>query len=342
MTEETPAHQWQQQFHCYVGDDASSTTMLAWLQQRCHCNKGNNHHCDDSEDACASTATMPLQQGQQCHCDDGKDACTLMMTKTPLQQGQQRQLEDSNNTIVKRETTPLRIKSNNAIIKRATMPAWQQQGRLRINNATMPSSWGQQLQLQWRQRCLRIDGNSAIMMRATTPAWQQVTRTMMLAQQQQRRLCINDSDDAIITKATTTIATTAKMLGHWQQRAITTRATMPALRQVTRSTMLAQQWQRRLRINDGNDTIMTMAKMPVSINVLTMAPILQPYSQDACGLCSCAFATLGWAEGWFGVDWMEINWSPLNQYQFHLDSFLRFYPPKLPLSLISTSPNCPH
>ncbi len=66
---------------------------------------------------------MPLQQGQQCHCDDGKDACTLMMTKTPLQQGQQRQLEDSNNTIVKRETTPLRIKSNNAIIKRATMPA---------------------------------------------------------------------------------------------------------------------------------------------------------------------------------------------------------------------------
>ena len=32
-----------------------------------------------------------------------------------------------------------------------------------------------------------------------------------------------------------------------------------------------------MRINDGNDVITTMAKMPASINVLTMAPIAQPY-----------------------------------------------------------------
>ncbi len=36
----------------------------------------------------------------------------------------------------------------------------------------------------------------------------------------------------------------------------------------------------------------------------------------------------------------EINWSPLNQ--FHLHSLPRFYPPKSPLSLVSSYPNCPH
>jgi hypothetical protein len=45
-----------------------------------------------------------------------------------------------------------------------------------------------------------------------------------------------------------------------------------------------------------------MAKMPVSINVLIMVPIAQPYSQDACVIGSHAFAALGWAEGWFGID----------------------------------------
>jgi hypothetical protein len=40
-------------------------------RQRCLHIKGNNaiesvnHHCNNGEDACASMATMPLQQGQQ-------------------------------------------------------------------------------------------------------------------------------------------------------------------------------------------------------------------------------------------------------------------------------------
>jgi hypothetical protein len=69
---------------------------------------------------------------------------TLMMTMTPLQQGQQCQLEDGNNTITTRATTPLQIEGDNAVVMRATMPAPQQQGRLCINN-----------------------GNNAIVMRAT-------------------------------------------------------------------------------------------------------------------------------------------------------------------------------
>ncbi len=40
-----------------------------------------------------------------------------------------------------------------------------------------------------------------------------------------------------------------------------------------------------------------MAKMAATINVLTMALIVQPNSQDAWGIDSRAFAALGWAEG---------------------------------------------
>jgi hypothetical protein len=74
-------------------------TMLASLWQRHHCNEGNNCHCNNGKDACASTTTTPSQQGQLRHCNDGKDACALMMITSPLQQGQQRQLEDGNNAI---------------------------------------------------------------------------------------------------------------------------------------------------------------------------------------------------------------------------------------------------
>jgi hypothetical protein len=85
---------------------------------------------------------------------------TLMMTTTPLQLGHRCQLEDSNNTITTRATTPSRIKGNNTIVTRATVPAQQ------------------------RQRCLRISkDNNVILMRVTiamamtakTPAhqWQQ-------------------------------------------------------------------------------------------------------------------------------------------------------------------------
>jgi hypothetical protein len=53
---------------------------------------------------------------------------------------------------------------------------------------------------------------------------------------------------------------------------------MPALQQAMRATTITQQLRRRLRINDGNDAITTMAKMPASMNVPAMMPIAQPYS----------------------------------------------------------------
>jgi hypothetical protein len=66
-------------------------------------------------------ATMPLQQGQQHHCNDSKDACASMMTTMPLQQGQQRQLEDGNNTIRTRATTLPWVKVDNTIVTRTMM-----------------------------------------------------------------------------------------------------------------------------------------------------------------------------------------------------------------------------
>ncbi len=121
-------------------------TTLYQLRQRCHrnegnncnCNKGNNHYCNDGRDACALMATMPLRQGQQCHRNDGKDACALMMMTMPFQQGQRHQLEDDNNAIATRATTPSQIKGNNTIVPRATTPAWQRQGCLCINNGNDP------------------------------------------------------------------------------------------------------------------------------------------------------------------------------------------------------------
>jgi hypothetical protein len=40
-----------------------------------------------------------------------------------------------------------------------------------------------------------------------------------------------------------------------------------------------------------------------------MAPIAQPYSQDACGIGSGAFSALGWAEGRFGIDFLVVIFS---------------------------------
>jgi hypothetical protein len=229
MTAKMALHWWWQRPHFHKGNDASLMTTLAWLWQRYHCNKGNNCHCNKSKDACASMATMPSQRGQQCHRDDGKDACALMMTKTPLQQGQWHQLEDSNRAIAKRETMALWIKGDITIVTRVTMPAWWQQGRLRIDNSNkMPLSWGQQLQLQWRQRCLRINGNCTIIKWATTPAQQQAMRATTLAWQWQRRLHIDDGNNNIGTRATITIATMAKTPFHQWQQCHQNKATMPA------------------------------------------------------------------------------------------------------------------
>jgi hypothetical protein len=40
-----------------------------------------------------------------------------------------------------------------------------------------------------------------------------------------------------------------------------------------------------------------------------MAPIVQPYSQDACGIGSGAFSALGWAESRFGTDFLVVIFS---------------------------------
>ncbi len=69
--------------------------------------------------------------------------------------------------------------------------------------------------------------------------------------------------------------------------------------------------------NDGKDRpkgqICPLAKKEVfdsicpfqlRYNVLTMAPIAQPYSQDACEIGYGAFSALGWAESRFGIDFL--------------------------------------
>jgi hypothetical protein len=40
-----------------------------------------------------------------------------------------------------------------------------------------------------------------------------------------------------------------------------------------------------------------------------MAPIAQPYSQDACGIGSGAFSALGWAESRFEIDFLVVIFS---------------------------------
>jgi hypothetical protein len=40
-----------------------------------------------------------------------------------------------------------------------------------------------------------------------------------------------------------------------------------------------------------------------------MAPIAQPYSQDACGIGYGAFSALGWAESRFGIDLLVVFFS---------------------------------
>jgi hypothetical protein len=150
-------------------------------QQQCHHNKGNNtiammakmpahwwwqwRHCNKSGNASLGMATTPLQQGQQCH--HGSRATM------PLLQGQQCQLDDGKDACT------------------STM-------------ATKPSSWGWQLRLQQRQRCLCIYGNNAITMRVTTPDWQKATRAMALAWQWWRCVHIDNGNNAIACAHTQT------------------------------------------------------------------------------------------------------------------------------------------
>jgi hypothetical protein len=44
-------------------------------------------------------------------------------------------------------------------------------------------------------------------------------------------------------------------------------------------------------------------------NVRTMAPIAQPYSQDACKIGSSAVSALGWAESRFEIDFLVVIFS---------------------------------
>ncbi len=82
-TPKTPAYWWQGCHHD-KGNNASSTmsnkgndaslTMAEmpahqWWQWR-HCDKSNNCHCKNDKDLCATTATMPSQQGQLHQLDD--------------------------------------------------------------------------------------------------------------------------------------------------------------------------------------------------------------------------------------------------------------------------------
>ncbi len=84
--------------------------------------------------------------------------------------------------------------------------------------ATTPL-WQEQQLLSWLwQRRLCNDSNNAITTRATTPAWQQAMRArtltwqwqrclhikdaMLPSQQRQRCLCIDNSDNAIVTRVT--------------------------------------------------------------------------------------------------------------------------------------------
>jgi hypothetical protein len=233
--------------------------MLAQLWQRCHRNEGNICHCDDGEDAWASMATMPLQQGQQHHRDDGKDACAMMMTMTQLQWGWQCQLGDGNKAITTRATMLLQIKSNNAIVTRATMPSQWRQGCLRINNsnnaiimsATIPIATMAKPPAHWLQQChhdkgddansmMSNEGNNASLTTVETPAhWQWWGDHCYKS----NNCHCNIGKDACASMAMTPA-------WQWGARATTLMIT---------TTPLQQGWQYQLE--DSNDAIMTSATM---------------------------------------------------------------------------------
>jgi hypothetical protein len=89
-----------------------------------------------------------------------------------LKGGQQCQLEDGDNTIATRETTPSRIKGNDAIVTRAMMPAQQRQGHLRIGNGndaivmrgTIAIAATAKMPMHQWQQCHHNKGNIASLM----------------------------------------------------------------------------------------------------------------------------------------------------------------------------------
>ncbi len=53
----------------------------------------------------------------------------------------------------------------------------------------------------------------------------------------------------------------------------------------------------------------TLCPFQLCYNMLTMTPIAQPYSQDACGIGYGVFSALGWVESRFGMDFLVVFFS---------------------------------
>jgi hypothetical protein len=187
--------QWQRCLECKVACASTTATTLQWGQQP---------QLDDSKDACASMmATTPLLQWQQCQLID---YASLTTAETPLQQGQQSPLQWQQRHLL--------INGNNAIATRATMPLWWRQGYLHINDdkdtiatRVVMQAWGRQWRhcKEWNNTVLDL-GWYAIGTRAMMPTWQQ-----------QGPLHFNKGNNAIVMRATITMAVTAKMPVHQQQ-----------------------------------------------------------------------------------------------------------------------------
>ncbi len=124
-----------------------------------------------------------------------------------------------------------------------------------------------------------------------------------------------------------------------RHNAITMRVTIPAWQQAIRVTMLARWWWRHLRINNSNQSIPTMAKMPASINMLTMVPIAQPYSQDACEIDPVRLLLWGGQK----VDLESTEWRSIDLHSINstLTLFWGFIPLNHP-SLLSPPPQTVH
>ncbi len=287
-----PVHWWWWQHHCNKG------TMPAWGGQWHHHGEGNNavadqgrqHHCYEGDDAIYRMARMPAHQQrqwhhyhegnnchhnngknpvhwwQQYHCDEGNDASLMTSNK-------------GNNASSTMAETCLCINNGNiAIMTRATIAI--------RTMAKTPLHWRQWRQLdneqqgqqhEWWQGRHCNKGNDTSLRTAMTPSRQgqqcycgsKATTPLLWEPQQQ----LDDGKDACaLTTATMPLSWGWKL--QWQQLqgclsidsndAIMTRATMPAQWRVTRAKMLVQQQQRWLRINDGNNTIMTRSTFAIA------------------------------------------------------------------------------
>jgi hypothetical protein len=110
-----------------------------------------------------------------------------------VHQGQQRQRDKGDNTSATAQSRSV-DGGNNTSAMTVMTPMKREGNEISAIRTTMPAQQGQQ--------CLRNVGNGASTMRAMTPSWQR-----------QRCLCIDDGNEAIVTRA--------RMIPAW-------RATMPS------------------------------------------------------------------------------------------------------------------